>query len=49
VVDGMRDELRKINPDLFIGMGYMPIGGGAINPGPFVVYGPPEAWVEPGE
>ena len=47
VVDGMRDELRKINADLFIGMGYMPIGGGSINPGPFVVYGPPEPWVEP--
>ena len=49
VVDGMRDELRKINPGLFIGMGYMPIGGGSINPGPFVVYGPPKPWIEPNE
>ena len=49
VVHGMRDELRKINADLFIGMGYMPIGGGSINPGPFVVYGPPKPWVAPDE
>jgi hypothetical protein len=45
----MRDELRKINPTLFIGMGYMPIGGGSINPGPFVVYGNPSPWLGPSE
>jgi hypothetical protein len=48
-VHGMRDELRKINPTLFIGMGYMPIGGGSINPGPFVVYGNPSPWLGPSE
>ncbi|BBO78136.1 hypothetical protein DSCW_55530 [Desulfosarcina widdelii] len=48
-VHGMRDELRKINPALFIGMGYMPIGGGSINPGPFVVYGNPSPWVGPSD
>ncbi|WP_319407296.1 SDR family oxidoreductase [uncultured Desulfosarcina sp.] len=49
IVHGMRDELRMINPALFIGMGYMPIGGGAINPGPFVVFGSPAPWVSPGK
>ena len=49
VVNGMRDELRKINAALFIGMGYMPIGGGSINPGPFLVYGTPSPWVAPRE
>ncbi|MBC2711401.1 MAG: SDR family NAD(P)-dependent oxidoreductase [Desulfosarcina sp.] len=47
LVHGMRDEIRKINHTLFIGMGYMPIGGGSINPGPFVVHGTPGPWVEP--
>jgi short-subunit dehydrogenase len=47
LVHGMRDELRMINPALFIGMGYMPIGGGAINPGPFIVFGSPAPWVSP--
>ena len=49
LVRGMRDEIRKINPTLFIGMGYMPIGGGPVNPGPFVVFGAPAPWVGPGE
>ena len=47
LVAGMRDELRKINDSLFIGMGYMPIGGGSINPGPFLVFAPPSPWVAP--
>ena len=41
----MRDELRQINDRLFIGMGYMAIGGGSINPAPFALEGPPSAWV----
>ncbi len=39
VVRSMHDELRMINPDLFLGMGYMGIGGGSINPAPFLVFG----------
>jgi hypothetical protein len=44
-VRSMRDELRKINDTLYIGMGYMALGGGSINPGPFIVYGKPGPWV----
>jgi hypothetical protein len=44
-VHSMHDELRKINDTLYIGMGHMALGGGAINPAPFVVMGPPEKWV----
>jgi hypothetical protein len=39
VVHTMHDELRMVNPTLLIGMGYMGIGGGSINPAPFLVYG----------
>jgi hypothetical protein len=41
----MRDEVRKINDNLYICMGHMGIGGGAINPTPFVLLGPPTPWV----
>lgn len=44
-VHSMRDELRKISSNLFIGLGYMALGGGAINPAPFVVIGPAKEWV----
>lgn len=44
-VHSMRDEIRQINPDLFIGAGYMGLGGGPINPAPFVLIGPPTSWV----
>lgn len=44
-VQSMRDELRKINDNLFIGLGYMALGGGKINPAPFVVIGPAKEWV----
>ena len=44
-VNSMRDELRKINNNLFIGLGYMAIGGGSINPAPFVLMGPAKEWV----
>jgi hypothetical protein len=44
-VHSMHDELRRINDNLYIGMGHMALGGGAINPAPFVVIGPPEKWV----
>jgi hypothetical protein len=41
----MCDELRKINDTLFIGAGYMALGGGPVNPAPFVVVGKPRPWV----
>ncbi|MFP4477308.1 MAG: hypothetical protein ACLFOY_17225 [Desulfatibacillaceae bacterium] len=45
LVHSMRDELREVNAELFLGLGAMAAGGGAVNPAPFVVYGKPEAWV----
>jgi hypothetical protein len=44
-VHSMRDEIRKINDHLFIGIGYMGLGGGSINPAPFVLMGPAKEWV----
>jgi len=44
-VHSMRDELRKINGNLYLGLGYMAMGGGKINPAPFVVIGPAKPWV----
>lgn len=46
-VHSMHDEVRKINDTLFICMGYMAIGGGSINPAPFILHGKPSAWVGP--
>ena len=43
----MRDEIRQINDNLFIGAGYMGLGGGPINPAPFALIGPPKPWVGP--
>jgi len=42
LVKSMHDEIRMISPNLFLGMGYMALGGGSINPAPFVLIGPPE-------
>jgi hypothetical protein len=44
-IHSMRDEIRRINPNLFIGAGYMGLGGGPINPAPFALIGPPKPWV----
>jgi hypothetical protein len=44
-VKSMHDEARKINDNLYICGGYMALGGGAINPAPFVLIGPPSEWV----
>ena len=46
-VHSMHDELRKINDNIFLGMGYMLLGGGSINPTPFLIIGPAEKWVGP--
>jgi len=45
LVHSMHDEIRKINDTLYLGMGYMGIGGGSINPAPFVIYGRIGPWV----
>lgn len=44
-VRSMHDELRKINEVLYLGMGYMALGGGSANPGPFALVGKPKPWV----
>ena len=44
-VHSMHDELRKINDNIFLGMGYMLLGGGSINPAPFLISGPVAKWV----
>jgi len=41
-VGTMRDEIRKINDQLFLGLGYMALGGGSINPALFMLQGPPK-------
>jgi len=46
-VHSMHDELRKINDNIFLGMGFMGLGGGSINPAPFLVIGPAVKWVGP--
>jgi hypothetical protein len=46
-IHSMCDEIRQINDTLFIGAGYMGLGGGPINPAPFMLIGPPKPWVGP--
>jgi hypothetical protein len=45
----MRDEIRKINDKLYIGMGAMAASGGTINPMPFILSGDQAPWVGPDE
>jgi len=47
IIKSMHDEIRKINDTLYICMGYMAVGGGSINPAPFILYGEPSEWVGP--
>ncbi|WP_411822107.1 hypothetical protein [Leptospira sp. 'Mane'] len=37
LVHGMYDELRPIKKNIFLGMGTMSVGGGALNPAPFLL------------
>ena len=46
-VRSMRDEIRKINDTLYIGAGYMGLGGGPANPGPFMLIGRPRPCAGP--
>jgi hypothetical protein len=43
----MKDEVRKVNDTLYLGLGRLTITLGKINPFPFVLMGPPEPWVGP--
>jgi cholesterol oxidase len=45
----MRDEIRKVNGELFIAMGAMLSSGDTANPMPFILYGKPGKWVGPDE
>jgi hypothetical protein len=45
----MKDEVRKVNDTLYLGLGRLTITLGKINPFPFVLMGPPEPWVGPDE
>lgn len=47
VVHSMRDELRRLKDGLYIGLGYMGLGGGSVNPSLFIVHGPAKDWVGP--
>lgn len=43
----MHDEIRMINENLFLGIGYMSISFGALNPAPFVLLSPGSLWIGP--
>ncbi len=43
----MTDEVRKVNDRLYLGIGRLTITLGRFNPMPFVLIGPPDAWVGP--
>ena len=45
--NSMRDEIRRINDKLYIGLGYLTWNLGTYNPTPFVLYGEPAQWVGP--
>jgi len=45
----MRDEIRKINDRLFIGLGYVTWSLGKLNPSFFLLNGEPDQWVGPDE
>ncbi len=46
-IRSMNDELRRINGSLYIGAGYMGLGGGPSNPAPFALVGAARPWVGP--
>lgn len=47
LVHSMKDEIRQLGPQLFLGLGTMAAGGGALNPAPFAVFGKPQPWRGP--
>jgi len=47
LIHSMKDEIRQVGPGLFLGLGTMASGGGALNPAPFALFGEPEPWRGP--
>lgn len=47
LVHSMKDEIRQLGPQLFLGLGVMAAGGGALNPAPFALFGNPQPWRGP--
>lgn len=47
--NSMRDEIRKINDGLLIGLGYVTWSLGKLNPSFFLLYGEADQWVGPDE
>jgi hypothetical protein len=45
----MRDEIRKINDRLYIGLGCLAWNMDTLNPCPFILYGTPDQWAGPDE
>ncbi len=45
----MRDEIRKVNDSLYIGLGYVSWNLGKLNPSFFLLYGEADPWVGPDE
>jgi len=45
--ESMCDEIRRINDNLYIGLGYLTWNLGTYNPTPFVLYGESAQWVGP--
>lgn len=41
----MKDEIRRINDKLYLGLGGLGWSGGSLNPAPFLLVGPPGPWV----
>lgn len=41
----MTDEVRKVNDNLFLGIGRLTVTFGKFNPMPFMMIGPPDPWV----
>ena len=47
--NSMRDEIRKINDKLLVGLGYVTWSLGKLNPSFFLLYGEADPWVGPDE
>jgi hypothetical protein len=45
LLHSMRDEIRRINGGLYLGMGAMAASGGTLNPMPFILHGQAKQWV----
>ena len=43
----MHDEVRKINDQLYIGVGAVSWSMDTLNPMPFAIYGLPDPWIGP--